>query len=86
MPDDVAPVEEANADDVMEEEDDDPLEYINTGYDDGGLMARDYDSGYERGDDLMLPKLPEPERPKAECKKSLFMRSSQATPPDAAST
>ena len=87
MPDDVAPVEEANADDFMEEEDDDPLKYINTAYDDGGLMAQDYDSGYEHGDDdLMLPDLPEPERPKAECKKSLFMRSSQETPLDAAST
>jgi hypothetical protein len=71
----------------MEEDDDDPLNYINTAYDDGGLMAGDYDSGYERGDDdLMLPDLPEPERPKAKCKKSLFMRSSQEMPPDAAST
>ena len=42
-------------------------------------MAQDgEDSGYEHGDDdLMLPDLPEPERPKAECKKSLFKRSSQ---------
>ena len=82
VPDDVAPVEEANADDVMEEDDDDPNQYINTAYDD----ARDNDSGYEHGDDLMLPDLSESKRPKASCKKSLFMRSSQGTPPDVAST
>ena len=42
VPDDVAlVVEEANADDFMEEDDDDPLNYINIAYDDGGLMARD---------------------------------------------
>ena len=70
-------MEEENADDDMEEDDDDPLNYINTAYDDGELMAQDYDSGYERGDDdLMLPDLLEPERPKAECKKSLFKQSS----------
>ena len=79
MPDDVAPVvKEANVDDDMEDDDDDPLKYFNIAYDDGGLMARDdEDSGYERGDDdLMLPDLPELERPKAECKKSLFKQSS----------
>ena len=89
MPDDVAPVvKEANVDDDMEDDDDDPDKYFNTAYDDGGLMAQDdEDSGYERGDDdLMLPDLPEPERPKAECKKSLFKRSSQETPPDAPCT
>ena len=89
VPDDVAPVvKEANVDDDMEDDDDDPDKYFNTAYDDGGLMAQDdEDSGYEHGDDdLMLPDLPEPERPKAECKKSLFKRSSQETPPDAAST
>lgn len=87
VPDDVAPiVEEANVDDAMEEEDDDPDKYFNTAYDDGGLMAQaEEDSGYEHGDDdLMLPHLPEPERPKAECKKSLFKRSLQETPPDVA--
>ena len=90
MPDDVASaVKEANVDDDMEEEDDDdPDKYFNTAYDDGGLMAQDgEDSGYERGDDdLMLPDLPELERPKVECKKSLFKRSSQETPPDATCT
>ena len=89
VPDDVAPVvKEANVDDDMEDDDDDPDKYFNTAYDDGGLMAQDgEDSGYEHGDDdLMLPDLPEPERPKAECKKSLFKRSSQETPPDAACT
>ena len=35
VPDDGAPVEEANVDDFMEEEDDDPLKYINNAYDDG---------------------------------------------------
>ena len=80
--DDVAPVEEANVDDVMEEDVDDPNQYINTGDDD----ARVYDSGYEHGDDLMMPDLPEPKHPKTDCKQSLFMRSSQETPPDAAST
>ena len=51
------------------------------------MAQDDKDSGYERGDDdLMLPDLPEPDRPKAECKKSLFKRSSQETPPDAACT
>ena len=71
MPDHVAPtVEEANVDDDMEDVDDDPDKYFNTAYDDGGLMAQDdEDSGYEHGDDdLMLPDLLEPERPKAECK------------------
>ena len=79
VPDDVAPaVKEANVDDDMEDDDDDPDKYFNTACDDGRLMAQDdEDSGYERGDvDLMLPDLPEPERPKAECKKSLFKRSS----------
>ena len=42
VPDVVTPVvEEANADDYLEEDDDDPLNYINIAYDDGGLMARD---------------------------------------------
>jgi hypothetical protein len=89
VPDDVAPVvEEANADDDMEEDDDDPDKYFNTAYDDGGLMAQDdEDLGYEHGDDdLMLPDLSELEHPKAECKKSLFKRSSQETHLDAAST
>jgi hypothetical protein len=81
--DDVAAVEEA-MDDVMDE-DDDPLRFINTGgYGDGGLMAQQYDSGFER--DELMPELPEQERLKADCKKSLFMQSSEDTPPDAAST
>ena len=38
VPDDVAPaVKEANVDDDMEDDDDDPDKYINTAYDDGGL-------------------------------------------------
>ena len=89
MPDDVAPaVKEANVYDDMEDDDDDPNKYFNTAYDDGGLMAQDgEDSGYEHGDDdLMLPDLLEPKHPKAECKKSLFKRSLQEMPPDAACT
>ena len=85
--DDIAPiVEEANVDDDMEEDDDDPDKYFNTAYDDGGLMAQDdEDSGYERGDDdSMFLDLSELECPKVKCKKSLFKRSSQETPPDAA--
>ena len=69
MPDHVTPaVEEANVDDDMEDDDDDPDKYFNTAYDDGGLMAQDNEYlGYEHGDDdLMLPDLPEPERPKVE--------------------
>ena len=79
MLDDVAPaIKEENVGDDMEGDVDDPDKYFNTAYDDGGLMAQDgEDSGYEHGDDdLMLPDLPEPERPKAECIKSLFKRSS----------
>ena len=79
--DHVAPVEEDMDDDM---EVDDPLRYINTGYDDGGMMSQPYDSGYEREDEMH--DVPEPERPRVECKKSLFMQSSQDTPPDAAST
>ena len=89
VPNDVASaVKQANVDDDMEDDDDDPDKYFNTAYDDGGLMAQDgEDSAYERGDDdLMLPDLPEPERPKAECKKSLFKWSSQEPTLDAAYT
>ena len=74
MLDDVAPVvKEANVDDDMEDDDEDPYKYFNTAYDDGGLMTQDdEDSGYECGDDdLMLPDLPEQESPKAKLKKSL---------------
>lgn len=83
MRDDVAPVKETNVDDVMEDDDDkDPNQYINTDCDD----AQQYDSDYERADELIMPDLPEPEHPTADCKKSLFMRSSEETAPDAAST
>ncbi|KAI4977777.1 hypothetical protein ZWY2020_014331 [Hordeum vulgare] len=82
VPADVAPLEEANADDVMDEDGDEPNQYINTSYDD----AREYDSGYEHGDDLMMRELLEPQHPTGDCKKSLFMRSSREPPPDAAST
>jgi hypothetical protein len=56
--DDVAAVEEAMHDAM--DEDDDPLRYLNTGaYDDGGLMAQQYDSGFER--DELMPELLENE-------------------------
>jgi hypothetical protein len=50
--DDVAHVEEAMDDDM---EEDDPLRWLNTGYDNGGMMSQlPYDSGYEREDEEML--------------------------------
>jgi hypothetical protein len=52
--------------------------------DDEGLMAQQYDSGFEC--DELMPELPEQERLKADCKKSLFMQSSEDTPPYSAST
>jgi hypothetical protein len=77
----IAPMEE-DMDDDMDE--DDPLRYINTGYDDTEMMSQPpYDSGYEREDEMHVAQ--EPEHPQVECKKSLFMQSSQDTPPDAAS-
>ena len=59
--DDVAAVEEAMHD-AIDEDDDDPLQYLNTGaYDDGGIMAQQYEySGFER--DELVPELTEDER------------------------
>jgi hypothetical protein len=69
-------------DDEMEEN---PLRFLNTGaYDDGQMMSQPYDSGYEHADEEM-DDVPGQERPRVDCKKSLFMQSSQDTPPDAAS-
>jgi hypothetical protein len=57
--DDIPAVEEAMHDAM--DKDDDPLQYLNTGaYDDGGLMAQQYDSGFEH--DELMPELPENER------------------------
>ena len=71
--DDVTVVEEAMHDAI--DEDDDPLQYLNiSSYDDGGLMAQQYDSGFEH--DELMPELPELDRIKADCKKSLFLQSS----------
>lgn len=86
--DHVAPMDEGIDDDM---EEDDPLRYINTAYDEGGMMSHPYDSGYDLGecedqDAEMHEDVPKKERPRVECKKSLFMQSSQDTPPDAAST
>jgi hypothetical protein len=74
---------EEDMNDDMDE--DDPLRYLNTGYDDAKMMSQPpYDSGYEREDEMHDAQ--EPEHPRVECKKSLFMQSSQDTPLDAAST
>ena len=67
---------EEDRDHDMEEADDDPNQYFNTAFDNEVTMSQPYD--YEMH-------VPEPERPR-ECKKSLFMQSSQDTPPDASST
>ena len=54
--DDITPIKE-EIDDVMDE-DDDPLRFLSTdGYDDGGLMAQQYDSGFEH--DELKPELRE---------------------------
>ena len=53
--DDVAAVKEAMHDiDAIDEDDDDTLQYLNTGaYDDEGLMAQQYEySGFERHDSV----------------------------------
>jgi hypothetical protein len=79
----VAPVEQ-RMDYEMEEED--PLWFLNTGaYDDRQMMSQQHDSGYDHVDEE-LDDVPEQERCTVDCKKSLFMQSSQETPPDAAST
>ena len=48
--------------DVIDEDEDGTLQYLNTGaYDDGGLMAQQYEySGFERHESV--PELPEDER------------------------
>ena len=71
----ICPMEE-DRDHDMEEADDDPNQYFNTAFDNEVTMSQPYE--YEMH-------VPEPERPR-ECKKSLFMQSSQDTPPDAGST
>ena len=58
------------------EEADDPDQYFNTAFDNEVTMSQPYE--YEMH-------VPEPERPR-ECKKSLFMQSSQDTPLDAGYT
>ena len=60
MADDVAAVEEEMHDAM--DEDHDPLRYLNTGaYDNGGLMAQQYEySGFECYE--LVPELPEDER------------------------
>ena len=70
----ICPMEEDMDHDM--EDADDPLQYLNTGYDNKVTMSQPYE--YEMH-------VPEPEHPR-ECKKSLFMQSSQDTPPDAGST
>ena len=48
--------------DAIDEDEDGTLQYLNTGaYDDGGLMAQQYEySGFER--DELVPEFPEDER------------------------
>ena len=58
------------------EEADDPLQYLNTAFDNEVITSQPYE--YEMH-------VLEPEHPR-ECKKSLFVQSSQDTPPDAGST
>jgi hypothetical protein len=73
-------------DDEMEVED--PMSFLNTGAYDGDLdmMSQPYDeSGYQHADEDM-DDLPGQERPSRDCKKSIFMQSSQDMPEDAAST
>jgi hypothetical protein len=86
--DHVTPMDEDIDDDM---EGDDPLRYINTAYDDGAMMSQPYDSGYDLGehedqDAEMHDAVPGKKCPWVECKKSLFMQSSQDTSPDATST
>ena len=61
MADDIVAVEEAMHD-AIDEDDDDPLQYLNIGASvDGGLMAQQYEySGFER--DESVPELLEDER------------------------
>ena len=73
-------------DDEMDE--DDPLRFLNTSaYDDDlEMMSQPYDnSGYQHADEDM-DDLPGQERPSRDCKNSLFMKSSQDTPENVAST
>jgi hypothetical protein len=72
--DDIGPMEE-DMDHDMEE--DDPLQYLNTGFENEVMMSQPYE--YE------MHSAPEQERPR-ECKKSLFTQSSQDMPLDAGST
>ena len=84
---DVISLVEQRMDDEMEEMED-PMGFLNTGAYDGDLdmMSRPYDeSGYQHADEDM-DDLPGQERPSRDCKKSLFMKSSQDTLGDAAST
>ncbi|KAE8776378.1 hypothetical protein D1007_50997 [Hordeum vulgare] len=58
---DIAAIKEATHD-AIDEDDDDPLQYLNTdASDDGGLMAQQYEySGFESNE--FVPELPEDER------------------------
>jgi hypothetical protein len=79
----IAPVEHAKMD-----EDEDPLLYIDPAYyDDIDMMSQPYDdSAYQHVDEEM-DDVPGQERPsRVDCKKSLFMQSSQDMPEDAGST
>ena len=49
-------------------------------------MSQPYDSGCQHADHEEMDDVPGQERPRVDCKKSLFMQSSQDTPEDVAST
>ena len=86
MADVIAPVEQ-RMDDEMDE--DDPLRFLNTDvYDDDlDMMSQPYDdSGYQHADEEMGDLTGQECPSRVDCKKSLFMQSSQDTPEDAAST
>ena len=72
----------------MDDEIEDPMAFLNTNAYEGDLnmMIQPYDeSGYQHANEDM-DDLPGQEGHSRDCKKSLFMKSSQDTPEDAAST
>ena len=79
----IGPVEQR-----MDDEMEDPMAFLNTSAYEGDLdmMSQPYDeSGYQHANEDM-DDLPGLERRSRDCKKSLFMKSSQDTPEDANST
>ena len=82
----IGPVEQRMDDETEEMED--PMGFLNTNVHEGDIdmMSQPYDeSGYQHANEDM-DDLPGQERHSRDCKKSLFMKSSQDTPEDAIST